>query len=75
MLVCPDCQVGDWQVELDRCSGCDSTALVRRLGDITCRSCGAVQRGAATHPTPSARADPALEDEVAQALGRLFRRG
>ncbi|MBV9450952.1 MAG: hypothetical protein JO345_34195 [Streptosporangiaceae bacterium] len=42
VLVCPACQasVPDWAAELDRCGGCLSTHLIRRLGQIECLDCG-----------------------------------
>lgn len=43
VLVCPDCQGShDWMADLDRCARCDSTRLVRRLGEVECRDCGFV---------------------------------
>ena len=42
VLVCPDCQAADpdWTAALDTCVSCGSTALVKQLGVIRCRSCG-----------------------------------
>ncbi|HVB43968.1 MAG TPA: hypothetical protein VNF47_14865 [Streptosporangiaceae bacterium] len=43
VLICPGCQAGtDWTAELDRCRMCGSVHLVRRLGEVECRDCGAV---------------------------------
>ena len=43
VLICPDCQTGaDWVADLDRCRECTSVHLVRRLGEVECRDCGAV---------------------------------
>jgi hypothetical protein len=43
VLICPDCQSGaDWTADLDRCAHCSSVHLVRRLGEVECRDCGAV---------------------------------
>ena len=43
VLVCPECQVAhDWAGDLDRCPRCQSVHLVRRLGEVECRDCGAV---------------------------------
>lgn len=74
VLVCPDCQHGrDWRADLDRCAECASTALVRRLGEITCRSCGHLTAAPQeTRPAPSDGSE--LRDEVAAALDRLFGR-
>ena len=45
VLICPDCQrSGD--LDLDTCHSCGSTALICRLGEIECRSCGAVRLAA-----------------------------
>jgi hypothetical protein len=41
VLICPDCQrVPD--LDLDGCRACGSIALIRRLGEVECRSCGTV---------------------------------
>ena len=43
MLICPGCQDAfDWAGDLDSCATCASAHLVRRLGEIECRDCGAV---------------------------------
>lgn len=42
VLVCPDCQqTRGWSADLDHCSVCGATTLVRRLGQTVCRSCEA----------------------------------
>ncbi len=42
VLICPDCQVAyDWAADLDHCPVCASYHLVRRLGEVECRDCGA----------------------------------
>lgn len=47
VLVCPDCQASfDWAADLDRCSVCSSVRMVRRLGEVECRDCGAVRQSA-----------------------------
>jgi hypothetical protein len=49
--VCPDCQGShDWVADLDRCARCDSTRLVRRLGEVECRDCGFVAEPAEAGP-------------------------
>ena len=56
VLICPQCQSGrDWTSDLERCSGCRSVRLVRRLGEVECRDCGQVREGG----DPAAAADPA----------------
>ena len=86
VLICPDCQrEPDWTEMLDRCPTCDSTVLVRALGETRCRSCGQAEPAAAAtsdryadavpgaRPAhPSAAAD--LAGEVAAALDRVLRR-
>jgi hypothetical protein len=48
VLICPQCQSGrDWAGELDRCRGCGSVRLVRRLGEVECRDCGQVREAGA----------------------------
>jgi hypothetical protein len=43
ILICPDCQAShDWMADMDRCSQCSSVHLVRRLGEVECRDCGAI---------------------------------
>jgi hypothetical protein len=43
VLICPECQVTeDWTRDLDRCPVCTSVHLVKRLGEVECRDCGAV---------------------------------
>ena len=43
ILICPGCQdAADWMAELDRCSQCSSVHLVKRLGEVECRHCGAI---------------------------------
>jgi hypothetical protein len=75
VLVCPTCQSGDWTAGLDRCSACASTVLVKRLGDVVCRSCGhevtpAAERGS-SDPSPVREA---LTRDVAAALDRVLGR-
>lgn len=42
VLVCPDCQQNrGWSDDLDHCTSCGATTLVRRLGHTVCRSCEA----------------------------------
>ncbi len=48
VLICPGCQAdGAWVTDLDRCALCASVHLVRRLGEVECRDCGAVGAEAA----------------------------
>ena len=84
VLICPDCQsAGDWMADLDRCPVCASIHLVRRLGEVECRDCGAVaDSGVAPTAAASLRtgfepADagpPGLAEEVEQALAKVLRR-
>jgi hypothetical protein len=83
VLICPGCQSdGAWVTDLDRCVLCASVHLVRRLGEVECRDCGAVGAGtvaaSATDEIPLAIADAdaglaGLADEVEQALARVLR--
>jgi ribosomal protein L40E len=78
VLVCPACQAThDWTTDLEHCSQCGSTRLVRRLGEVECRECGFVadpaeagEPGAGTVPG----AAPGLAEEVSQALDRVLGR-
>jgi len=77
VLVCPDCQVDDWTARLDSCAACDSTALVKRLGDVVCRTCGHVSSTGGDN-RPQSGPPPqreALARDVAEALDRLLGRG
>jgi len=72
VLVCPDCQRSTgWTADLDRCTACESTVLLRRLGETTCRDCGAVMSAGGSAGQPPA---PGLAEDVQAALDRLFRR-
>jgi hypothetical protein len=43
ILICPGCQdTVDWMSEMDRCPRCTSVHLVKRLGEVECRDCGAI---------------------------------
>ncbi len=79
VLICPDCQATvDWTTELDRCQVCGSVHLVRRLGEVECRDCGAVgqaadaARGDNGGGGEAAGAD--LADEVERALAKVLGR-
>ncbi len=80
VLICPDCQVAyDWANELDRCSVCASVHLVRRLGEVECRDCGAVGQpaegavGQASEQAATAGGSvPDLAEEVERALARVL---
>lgn len=51
VLICPGCQVdGAWVTDLDRCALCASVHLVRRLGEVECRDCGAAGAEASGSP-------------------------
>ena len=65
VLICPDCQSGaDWTADLDRCARCSSVHLVRRLGEVECRDCGAV-----VPPAAGAGEDGAGEDGDGEDMG------
>lgn len=70
VLVCPSCQrAHDWIADLDRCAECDSTMLVRALGETRCRSCGnTVTDGGGVAPANDER----LTADVSAALERRF---
>ena len=87
VLICPDCQsAGEWMADLDRCPVCASVHLVRRLGEVECRDCGAVSDSAvpAESPVtvgpvgggfePGDTGAPGLAEEVEQALAKVLRR-
>ncbi len=88
VLVCPDCQAtADWTADMDRCPQCGSVHLVRRLGEVECRNCGAVVPPAAGPASPDRAPLPAgpgehapggrapgLSEEVALALERVLGR-
>ncbi|MBE1586040.1 hypothetical protein ACFPOI_44950 [Nonomuraea angiospora] len=77
VLICPDCQrLHD--LDLDACATCGSVALICRLGEVECRSCGDVRlarsdalAGSPVSPPPS---PPGLSAEVEAALNRVLGR-
>ncbi len=78
VLICPGCQAGpEWVTDLDRCSLCASIHLVRRLGEVECRDCGAVGARVAVAVVATdgvaGAAPPGLAEEVEQALARVLR--
>lgn len=76
VLVCPDCQRGhDWPAELDHCASCGSWRLVRALGQIVCRECGASINSSgdpSRERDETARRRPDLAADVDAALARLW---
>jgi len=76
VLICPDCQVAvDWAAELDRCQTCGSIRLVRRLGEVECRECGAVGQpveASVRDGRTTERAASDLADEVERALAKVL---
>jgi hypothetical protein len=76
VLGCPDCQrSGAWAAVLDACAACGSTALLRRLGETTCRACGHTGDGVpAAAPPPTIPSGNDLAGDVAAALDRFFGR-
>jgi hypothetical protein len=72
VLICPECAASA-PGELDRCPGCGSTRLIRRLDQVECVACG-LARDVNPEPGPSAPAPGTLADEVASALDRVLRR-
>lgn len=76
VLICPDCQAAvDWTNELDRCHVCGSVHLVRRLGEVECRDCGAVGQPAQATLTAAAETEATVADlaeEVERALAKVL---
>ncbi|KAB8186273.1 hypothetical protein FH608_046985 [Nonomuraea phyllanthi] len=74
VLICPDCQrLHD--LDLDSCATCGSTTLICRLGEVECRSCGAVRLARSDTLTASSMAPPpGLSAEVEAALNRVLGR-
>ncbi len=65
VLICPGCQnTADWMSELDRCSQCSSVHLVKRLGEVECRDCGAIM------PPAGEPGHPGLADDEPAGAGR-----
>jgi hypothetical protein len=90
VLVCPGCQAAhDWAADLDTCASCGGVHLVRRLGEVECRDCGAVAPSSGGPGQPAGPGGPAepgggqphgghapgLSEEVALALERVLGRG
>jgi hypothetical protein len=76
VLICPECQAAvDWTKELDRCQVCASVHLVRRLGEVECRDCGAVGQPAQAAPIEGTATEAAVADlaeEVERALAKVL---
>ncbi|MBB2913247.1 putative amidophosphoribosyltransferase [Streptosporangium becharense] len=72
VLICPDCR-RTRDLDLDTCSSCGSATLICRLGEVECRSCGAVWLAREGDELPHSCA-PGLADEVEAALARVLRR-
>lgn len=72
VLICPDCQRAH-DLDLDTCGSCGSTALICRLGEVECRSCGAVRAADASRPLVTSGA-PGLSAEVEAAIERVLGR-
>jgi hypothetical protein len=69
ILICPGCQdAADWMAALDRCSQCSSVHLVKRLGEVECRDCGAIVLPEAAGE-PGVAGDPAGPAAEAGAAG------
>jgi hypothetical protein len=79
VLICPDCQRAR-DLDLDACSSCASTSLIRRLGEVECRSCGSVRQArpeephVATAKPGRSTSAPGLPAEVEAALDRVLGR-
>ncbi|MFC4532080.1 hypothetical protein [Sphaerisporangium dianthi] len=81
VLICPSCQrEHDLDLDLDRCGSCGSTKLICRLGEVECRSCGAVRLAQGGETDPGERHSlvragaPGLSEEVEAALSRVLGR-
>ncbi|MGV9374896.1 hypothetical protein ACWDRB_03730 [Nonomuraea sp. NPDC003707] len=77
VLICPDCQrLHD--LDLDSCAACGSVALICRLGEVECRSCGDVRLARSDaltgSPISPPSSPPGLSAEVEAALNRVLGR-
>ncbi|NRQ31112.1 hypothetical protein HII36_04580 [Nonomuraea sp. NN258] len=73
VLICPDCQrLHD--LDLDTCGTCGSTTLICRLGEVECRSCGAVRMARSDALAGTVAPPPGLSAEVEAALNRVLGR-
>lgn len=68
VLICPDCQRAP-DLDLDTCTRCGSVALICRLGEIECRSCGTTRPAT---PSSSSTPNSTLSAEVEAALNRVL---
>ncbi|MEZ0076211.1 hypothetical protein [Planotetraspora sp. GP83] len=83
ILVCPDCQRAH-DLDLETCASCGSSALICRLGEVECRSCGSVRQarpaddlvaaGLPSSETSRSTGAPDLSAEVEAALNRVLGR-
>lgn len=79
VLICPDC-AADAFGELDHCSGCGGTHLIRRLDQVECLACGLARdanpdpeaspgRGSEAGPGRKSDASPGREAGAARETG------
>lgn len=73
VLICPDCQ-RTHDPDLDSCGSCGSVSLICRLGEVECRSCGAVRLARTDSHLVTSGATPGLSEEVEAALRRVLGR-
>ncbi|WP_067130879.1 hypothetical protein [Microtetraspora malaysiensis] len=73
VLICPDCQRAH-DLDLDACVSCGSTVLICRLGEVECRSCGAVRVARSCESLVVTPESPDLSAEVEAALNRVLGR-
>lgn len=77
ILVCPLCQqTHDWRADLDRCTVCGSTRLVRRLGETSCSDCQQTGPGLPAGErtgVPQDQSSRPLAAQVETALQRVLR--
>ncbi|GLW07899.1 hypothetical protein Misp01_30290 [Microtetraspora sp. NBRC 13810] len=71
VLICPDCQRAH-DLELDTCASCGSIALICRLGEVECRTCGTVRQAHCSTHLPASPPPPGLSAEVEAALNRVL---
>ena len=74
VLICPQCQQGDWTAELDRCPVCDGVRLSKALGIVRCSACGWTGDAEVRTPASTGEERGRLQDEVAAALDRVLRK-
>ena len=77
-MLCPECSSEPgWDASLDACPRCGSRRLVKALGEVSCRACGAVTEPGGPGGPHGSRVQPvtaAVDEGLARAVEEALRR-